>query len=110
LLSTTGGGGYGQNIGAGYTSTQVPNMIGNDMYNKEMPFYPLPYGLDNPDTTNFNSWGHFSQIVWKSTTLVGCATQFCPNGLVNAGFTQYFTVCNYYPPGTMIPFLVGSKH
>lgn len=73
-------------------------MIGNDMYNKEMPFYPLPFGVDNPDTSNFGAWGHFSQIVWKGTTQVGCATQFCSN-LVNADFTHYFTVCNYYPPG-----------
>ncbi|KIW21587.1 hypothetical protein PV08_02167 [Exophiala spinifera] len=95
-----GGGGYGQNIGAGYTPAQVPAMIGNDMYNSEMPYYPLPYGVDNPDTSNFGSWGHFSQIVWKSTTGVGCATQFCPT-LQGATFTNYFTVCNYYPPGNI---------
>ncbi|EXJ65911.1 uncharacterized protein A1O5_10887 [Cladophialophora psammophila CBS 110553] len=97
--TTAGGGGYGQNIGAGYTSTQVPVMIGNDMYNKEMPNYPLPYEVDNVETSKFDSWGHFSQIVWKGTQQVGCATQFCADGVVNADFTQYFTVCNYYPPG-----------
>ncbi|OAL37550.1 hypothetical protein AYO20_03057 [Fonsecaea nubica] len=97
--TAAGGGGYGQNIGAGYTPAQVPAMIGNDMYNGEMPFYPLPYGVDNADTTNFSKWGHFSQIVWKGTQQVGCATQFCPNGVTNAEFTQYFTVCNYVPPG-----------
>ncbi|OAP62583.1 hypothetical protein AYL99_01810 [Fonsecaea erecta] len=99
--TTAGSGDYGQNIGAGYTSSQVPVMIGDDMYNKEMPNYPLPYGLDDPDTSNFDSWGHFSQIVWKGTQQVGCATQFCPNGVVGAEFTQYFTVCNYYPPGNI---------
>ncbi|OQU99940.1 hypothetical protein CLAIMM_05508 [Cladophialophora immunda] len=99
--NTAGGGSYGQNIGAGYTPAQVPAMIGNDMYNKEMPHYPLPYGVDNPDTSNFDSWGHFSQIVWKETQQVGSATQFCPNGVVGAEFTQYFTVCNYYPPGNV---------
>ncbi|KIW87842.1 uncharacterized protein Z519_11426 [Cladophialophora bantiana CBS 173.52] len=99
--TAAGGGGYGQNIGAGYTTTQVPAMIGNDMYNKEMPNYPLPYEVDNVDTSKFDSWGHFSQIVWKRTQQVGCATQFCPDGVVNADFTQYFTVCNYYPPGNI---------
>ncbi|KAK6365455.1 hypothetical protein LTS17_011174 [Exophiala oligosperma] len=97
---TPGGGGYGQNIGAGYTAAQVPAMIGNDMYNHEMPYYPLPYGVNNPDTSNFGAWGHFSQIVWKGTTSVGCATQVCPT-LQGATFTQYFTVCNYYPPGNI---------
>lgn len=73
-------------------------MIGNDMYNAEMPNYPTPYGEDNPDTSNFGSWGHFSQIVWKATTGVGCATQYCAT-LEGATFTNYFTVCNYYPAG-----------
>ncbi|KAG9791587.1 hypothetical protein ABEF95_003226 [Exophiala dermatitidis] len=98
---TAGGGGYGQNIGAGYTPLQVPGMIGNDMYNREMPNYPGPYDSNNVDTTNFASWGHFSQIVWKGTQQVGCATQYCPNGLTNAAYAQYFTVCNYYPPGNI---------
>ncbi|OAG44444.1 hypothetical protein AYO21_01440 [Fonsecaea monophora] len=104
--TAAGGGGYGQNIGAGYTPAQVPAMIGNDMYNGEMPYYPLPYGVDNADTTNFAKWGHFSQIVWKGTQQVGCATQFCPNGVTNAEFTQYFTVCNYVPPGARM--LIGG--
>lgn len=74
-------------------------MIGNDMYNREMPFYPGPYDSDNVDLTNFGSFGHFTQIVWKGTQQVGCATQYCPQGLTNAAYAQYFTVCNYYPPG-----------
>ncbi|KAI1608264.1 hypothetical protein EDD37DRAFT_698155 [Exophiala viscosa] len=97
---TAGGGNYGQNIGAGYTSTHVPIMIGNDMYNAEMPNYPTPYGEDNPDTSDFSNWGHFSQIVWKATTGVGCATQYCDT-LEGATFTNYFTVCNYYPAGNV---------
>ncbi|OCT45420.1 hypothetical protein CLCR_05827 [Cladophialophora carrionii] len=99
--TTAGGGGYGQNIGAGYTPNRVPAMIGNSMYNMEMPNYPLPYGQDNVDVSNFNNWGHFSQIVWKDTREVGCATQYCPNGLANtgSGTSPYFTVCNYSPAG-----------
>lgn len=78
-------------------------MIGNDMYNAEMPNYPLPYGVDNVDMTNFYYWGHFSQIVWASTTSVGCATGYCAN-LQGATYTNYFTICNYYPPGkTLVP-------
>jgi hypothetical protein len=71
------------------------------MYDNEIGFYPTPYGNNNPDMTNFEKWGHYSQIVWKSTTSVGCATQYCPNGLANTGtgVSPYFTVCNYSPPG-----------
>jgi hypothetical protein len=71
------------------------------MYDNEIDWYPTPYGNDNPDMTNFENWGHYSQIVWASTTSVGCATQYCPGGLANtgSGVSPYFTVCNYSPPG-----------
>ncbi|KAK5056600.1 hypothetical protein LTR84_012132 [Exophiala bonariae] len=97
--TSTGGGGYGQNIGAGSPPSDIPSMIGDLMYNDEINFYP-GYGGE-PDMSNFHAWGHFSQIVWKSTTGVGCATQYCPNGLANTGggVSPYFTVCNYGPPG-----------
>ena len=75
-------------------------MINNEMYNGEIDFYPLPYGVE-PDMSNFEQWGHYSQIVWSSTTHVGCANQYCPGGLANTGsdVSPYFTVCNYSPPG-----------
>ena len=98
---TANGGGYGQNIGAGFTPEQIGFMITNAMYDGEFSKYPTPYGNDNPDLSNFASWGHFSQIVWAGTTQVGCATQYCPQGLQNTGggVPPYFTVCNYSPPG-----------
>lgn len=37
--------------------------------------------------------GHFTQIVWKGTTDLGCASKFCSN----LGGTFY--VCDYSPPG-----------
>jgi len=95
-----GGGGYGQNIGAGAEPSGIPAMINNEMYNGEINYYPLPYGAE-PDMSNFEKWGHYSQIVWKSTTQVGCATVNCPGGLANtgSGVSPWFTVCNYSPPG-----------
>jgi uncharacterized protein YkwD len=102
--TAAGGGGYGQNIGAGADSSGVAAMITDEMYNDEIGWYP-GYGSE-PDMTNFEHWGHYSQIVWKSTTSVGCATQYCPNGLANtgSGVSPYFTVCNYSPPGMYLPF------
>ena len=87
-------------------------MIGNDMYNGEMPEYPGPYDQDNVDTSNFNSWGHFSQIVWKGTQQVGCATQNCPGGVQNAQGTNDFTVCNYQPAGKppILPYRAVSSN
>jgi hypothetical protein len=44
--------------------------------------------------------GHLSQIVWKSTPSIGCATIGCSDGgLANTGpdITPWFTVSNYNP-------------
>ncbi|RDW76647.1 CAP domain-containing protein [Aspergillus mulundensis] len=94
------GGGYGQNIGYGTSSDEVAVMISNLMYNDEMGYYENLYGEATPDMTLFEKWGHFSQIVWKGTTEVGCATVSCPSlGNVDSATAVPFTVCNYSPAG-----------
>ncbi|KAH7331592.1 hypothetical protein KP509_20G042000 [Ceratopteris richardii] len=39
--------------------------------------------------------GHYTQIVWRDTTDVGCATQTCSTG-------SLLMICNYNPPGNYI--------
>jgi len=102
--TAAGGGGYGQNIAAGAPANQVTNVISDLFYNGEVNYFNGLYGAANPDMTNFAKWGHFSQIVWKASTSVGCATVDCSaRGLGNVGSNvpPYFTVCNYYPAGNM---------
>ncbi|BCR86364.1 CAP domain-containing protein [Aspergillus chevalieri] len=94
------GGGYGQNIGYGVEESNIGQMITNLMYNDEMGFFSDLYGLASPLMALFDSWGHFSQIVWKSTTQVGCATVMCDSlGNIDASRSLPFTVCNYNPAG-----------
>ncbi|XP_061884866.1 serotriflin-like [Entelurus aequoreus] len=38
--------------------------------------------------------GHFTQIVWYRSNLIGCAMAYCPNSRY-----KYFYVCHYCPPG-----------
>lgn len=116
-LSTPGGGYYGQNIAAGIQSGNITAILSNNFYNDEQPKYP-EYGISSPDLTLFEEWGHFSQLVWKSTLSVGCYTEICSppgantldckpdntsylSGLDcgNGGVPAIFTVCNYDPPG-----------
>ena len=50
--------------------------------------------------TYFEQYAHMTQIVWKGTLYFGCATQYCPYGLANAGSVEpYYTVCNYRDAG-----------
>ena len=40
--------------------------------------------------------GHYTQMVWKGTTDVGCAKQACPNGKGEV------YVCSYWPSGNFV--------
>ncbi|TFK90749.1 PR-1-like protein, partial [Polyporus arcularius HHB13444] len=47
---------------------------------------------------------HFTQVVWKGTTQVGCAVQTCKAGTIfDAKYgPAKFHVCEYNPPGNVI--------
>jgi uncharacterized protein YkwD len=47
--------------------------------------------------------GHYTQVVWRSTTHLGCATKVCDKNSPFSGFTRWqFWVCNYSPPGNFV--------
>ena len=47
--------------------------------------------------------GHYTQIVWASTTSVGCGMKACSTGSPFKGFTDWeLWVCNYSPPGNYV--------
>lgn len=100
------GGGYGQNIAAGPPPDFVNKIITNMFYNHEEPYFHGQYGKAKPDMKNFEHWGHFSQLVWKDSTSVGCHTTNCAGRRgklkgVGNGVHPYFTVCNYHNRGNM---------
>ncbi|KIM40397.1 hypothetical protein M413DRAFT_73815, partial [Hebeloma cylindrosporum] len=48
-----------------------------------------------------SSTGHFTQVVWKSTTEVSCAIADCPAGTIFPGDASKFIICRYTPPGNV---------
>ncbi|KAI8084976.1 CAP domain-containing protein [Halteromyces radiatus] len=75
---------YGENMAMGYTSwDQVMKAWADD----EEPKYNFEHGDFDTST------GAFTQVVWKSTSSVGCGLRQCLNGA--------FYSCNYEAPGNI---------
>ena len=73
-------------------------------YKGEVNLFPSSaYGRPNPDMGGFHDWGHFTQVVWKSTTKIGCYSKLCPAGTIVGGMSSWYTVCNYHPAGMSCP-------
>jgi uncharacterized protein YkwD len=108
---TQGAGNYGQNIAMWATSDNAAalgeagaiGMATHDMwYNGEVGLYlPSYYGESTPDMTDFESWGHFSQLVWKDSTELGCYAKLCAAGTMYDDMDAWFMVCNYRPAGNV---------
>jgi len=80
---------YGENIS---WISSMPDDIseGVAMWNEEKVYFKYkPIG---------NDWaksGHYTQVIWKNTTQVGCGCAVSQSG-------AFFFVCNYDPPGNYI--------
>ncbi|KAM4061983.1 cysteine-rich secretory protein family protein [Hirsutella rhossiliensis] len=105
-----GGGGYGQNLafaGSGDIDSikvkTAASAVTMQWYNSEMANWQF-YGQDKPPSSSSGGLAHFTQLVWKDTTKVGCATVKCAAGTVSP-FDSWYTVCNYNPQGN-----IGDKY
>jgi len=80
---------FGENL---FIST-VPTTIGHAIsaWGNEKKFYNYKQNRCLPG----KQCGHYTQIVWKGTTDVGCAKQACSNG-------SEIMVCSYFPAGNVV--------
>lgn len=79
------GGPYGENLALG--CDEVTGCV--DLWGDEREqFY---YG----DPGFSEQTGHFTQLVWKNTTAVGCGSRLC-------GTRGWYLVCEYWPRGNVI--------
>ena len=46
------------------------------------------------DMSNFYSYGHYTQLIWRNTRSIGCAKVECEGNVI--------VVCNYDPPGNIL--------
>jgi len=80
---------YGENLAWATYDMGVNSVV--QMWYDEEPDYDYNIPVFIPDT------GHFTQVVWKATTEIGCAfATGCGNG------SPYVWVCQYNPPGNYI--------
>ncbi|KAJ7167512.1 CAP domain-containing protein [Mycena filopes] len=78
---------YGENVVAGTGHFPVADAM-------------QQFVLDESDFDG-STLNHFTQVVWKATTQLGCAVAQCP-GVFDSGATASYYVCLYYPPGNVI--------
>ncbi|CCH61027.1 hypothetical protein TBLA_0D05340 [Henningerozyma blattae CBS 6284] len=79
------GGPYGENLALGYTPTGSVDAWYDEGTN---------YDYSNPQYSS--ATGHFTQLIWKGSTLVGCGIKNCNNE-----WGQY-VICSYQAPGNVI--------
>jgi pathogenesis-related protein 1 len=87
---------YGQNL-----ALQIPPATGTDaVTNWESEAadytYHTPYGSCTDAQSNC---GHYTQLVWRDTTAVGCAVTVCPTVNGFGGGPYAVEVCNFSPGG-----------
>ncbi len=83
--------GYGENMAWGFNGESMQSVVGR--WYKEVS----EYDFNNPRYDS--STGHFTQVVWKKTTEIGCATQ---NNCTYKGKTYpKLHVCRYNPAGNI---------
>ena len=85
-LQHADGTGYGENLAAG---SNVDAQGAVDMWESEKSNY-----VYSPEYVFENNTGHYTQIVWRSSIRIGCASAACGRSSV--------VVCRYDPPGNYI--------
>ena len=90
---------YGENIGL-YGAGGDPAAIFKVWYNEQSAYSFAAPGFGE-------NTGHFTQVVWKGTSQLGCAVSVCAAGIPVPGWNHQgaasLLVCEYDPPGNMLP-------
>ncbi|KAL0454365.1 UNVERIFIED_CONTAM: Basic form of pathogenesis-related protein 1 [Sesamum latifolium] len=80
---------YGENLAKGSWDVNATEAV--QMWLDEKKFY----NVGSNTCVEGEMCGHYTQVVWRDTTHVGCARTKCSNGWT-------FVSCNYDPPGNYV--------
>lgn len=92
------GGMYGENLAWFSGSTPTPQDV-VDLWHGELACYTYGtfMGTDacSSACSSSGGCGHYTQLVWRDTTRIGCAFSACPGG-------EEIWACEYDPPGNYL--------
>jgi hypothetical protein len=90
--------GVGENIAAGAPSESIAAAVASWVNEKSS------YDYATNTCASGQMCGHYTQIIWKTTTAVGCAHVSCTTPIAAlGGATKWdFSVCDYSPPGNYV--------
>ncbi|KAF2236439.1 PR-1-like protein [Viridothelium virens] len=125
-VTTANGGGYGQNYGASPSGSTIEDAI--EMWYSETTMFPDSYygqlspanrgcTVEADGSFSCPEYGHFTQMIWKASTKIGCAIADCSGGYVggtdsaapSGSEDPVFQVCNYSPAGNVNPTLTSEQ-
>lgn len=81
---------YGENLFWGYGQDYSPSYVSDYWAREKKDWHGGKITMQN-----FSKAGHYTQMIWYSTTEIGCGQAVCSDG-------SLIVVCNYNPPGNMI--------
>jgi pathogenesis-related protein 1 len=95
MFSHNTGSGYGENIAASGAALAPTDVVA--LWGAEAASYDYA-----TNSCSASTCGHYTQLVWRSTTSIGCALQQCSTGSPFGGGSWWFAVCDYSPPGNFV--------
>lgn len=90
---------YGENIAL--DSAALATSSGSVMGSIASRWYTYEVGDYNFSDPESGRAGHFTQVVWRSTKVIGCSAvdpSVCPGGIARSTGTMML-ICEYYPAG-----------
>lgn len=96
--------GYGENIAAATPPGSLTTAQVVGLWASEAPYYH--YDTNTCDAANpantAGTCGHYTQLVWRGTTVVGCGFRTCTTGSPWGSGSWDYWVCDYAPPGNWV--------